>query len=47
MSNTDKVFELAEKYQWREVDNVVRMWVALSGFENDQENYAIYAALQK
>ena len=35
----DQIFALADKYDFQSVDNAVRGWIALSGFERDQENY--------
>lgn len=35
----DQIFEMAEKYEWKALDNVVRGWAALSGHEKDQDAY--------
>jgi hypothetical protein len=35
----DQIFEMAEKYEWKALDNTIRAWVALSGFEKDQSDY--------
>jgi hypothetical protein len=40
-----QIFALADKYDFQSLDNVVRGWVALSGFEKDQQNYANLADL--
>ena len=36
----NQIFALADKYDFQSLDNVVRGWVAMSGFEKDQQNYA-------
>ena len=41
----DQIFALADKYDFQSLDFVVRGWVALSGFEKDQQNYANLADL--
>ena len=44
MSNEENaVFD--SKIDWQPVDNVIRGWIALTGFENDQQNYAELADL--
>lgn len=44
MSNEEQaVFE--SKIDWQSLDFVVRGWVALSGFEKDQQNYKDLADL--
>jgi hypothetical protein len=35
----DQIFALADKYDFQPLDNAVRGWIALSGFEQDQQNY--------
>ena len=35
----DQMFELAEKYEWKSLDNAIRGWVSLSGHEKDQDAY--------
>lgn len=35
----DQIFELAEKYEWKALDNAIRGWAALSGHEKDQDAY--------
>ena len=35
----DQIFELAEKYEWKSLDNTIRGWAALSGHEKDQDAY--------
>lgn len=35
----DQIFELAEKYEWKSLDNAIRGWAALSGHEKDQDAY--------
>ena len=35
----DQIFALADKYDFQPLDNAVRGWIALSGFEKDQQNY--------
>jgi len=35
----DQIFELAEKYEHKSLDLIVRGWIALSGHEKDQDAY--------
>jgi hypothetical protein len=37
--------EFSSEIDWQPLDNVVRAWVALTGFQNDQQNYAELADL--
>jgi hypothetical protein len=40
MNENTQTNETPEQQPWQLLDQVVRKWVALSGFEKDQENYA-------
>jgi hypothetical protein len=40
MNKNTQTNETPEPQPWQLLDQVVRKWVALSGFEKDQENYA-------
>ena len=41
----DQIFALSDKYDFQSLDNVVRGWVALTGFEKDQKSYSDLADL--
>ena len=34
----DQIFELAEKYEWKSLDSVVRGWVVMSERENREKS---------
>ena len=40
-----QIFELSEKYDWKPLDLVIRGWIAMSGFEKDQQKYTELADL--
>lgn len=42
-SEKNEVFE--SEIDWQSLDLVIRGWIALSGFENDQKNYSELASL--
>ena len=35
----NQIFALADKYEWKSLDNAIRGWVSLSGHEKDQDAY--------